>query len=261
MPAYELTMGTPCWVDLTSTDLEATKGFYTALFGWSFEDMGEEFGHYNLISVGDDVVGGSMQYDAEFMGPEPNNAWSPYFATKDVAASGKKAEELGGKVTFQPMQVGDQGWNSELLDPGGVPFGLWQPDARKGFDRWGEHGFPGWFELHTRDYDRAVTFYTNLLGAEPQVAPLEDDQRYVSLMINNKATSGIWDIVGVLSDDAPVGWNVCLVVDDEEAALAAVKDNGGKALSEPEPIQYGRMTTIEDPTGAVFCIISGFSGI
>ena len=33
------------WVDVNSNDLPAAVRFYTALFGWEGEDLGEEAGH------------------------------------------------------------------------------------------------------------------------------------------------------------------------------------------------------------------------
>lgn len=258
MPKHEETiMGTPCWVDLTSTDLEKTKPFYAALFGWNFDDTGPDFGHYNIISVGEDVVGGSMQYNADFMGPEPINTWSMYFATPDAIESVARAEGLGGATTTPPMQVGDQGTMAEATDPSGVAFGLWQPDQRKGFDKWGEHGFPGWFELHTREFDAASTFYSSLLGAELGSDEMSEDMRYHTLNVNGNPSAGIWDITGALPDEAPVGWNLYFIVDDTDVALATVRENGGTVLMEPEDTPHGRMSTVQDPAGAVFNIISG----
>lgn len=258
MPKFEKTViGAPCWIDLTSTDLEAVKPFYKALFNWSFEDTGPEFGNYNIISIGEDTVGGSMQYNAEFMGPVPINAWSMYFATEDTEASITKAVELGGKGYTPAMQVGDQGTMGEVTDPSGALVGLWQPNQRKGFDRWGEHGFPGWFELHTRDFDAASTFYPALLGAELGTEPMGDGMRYATLNINGEPSAGIWDIKGVLPDETPSQWNVYLIVDDTDAALETATRNGGSVLMEPEDTTYGRMATIADPAGATFNIISG----
>lgn len=204
MPKYDETIfGTPCWIDLTSTDLEGVKPFYAALFNWSFQDMGPDFGNYNIISVGEDVVGGSMQYNAEFMGPVPINAWSLYFATEDAEAAITKAVELGGKGYTPAMEVGDQGTMGEVTDPSGALLGFWQPNQRKGFDRWGEHGFPGWFELHTRDFDGASMFYPQLLGAELGTEPMEEGMRYSTLNINGQPSAGIWDIQGVLPEEVP----------------------------------------------------------
>ena len=34
MPARTALDGTPCWIDLTSSDTEVAKSFYTNVFGW-----------------------------------------------------------------------------------------------------------------------------------------------------------------------------------------------------------------------------------
>ncbi len=41
--------GAPTWIDLGTNDLAGAKQFYTDLFGWTYQDTGEEFGHYNII--------------------------------------------------------------------------------------------------------------------------------------------------------------------------------------------------------------------
>ncbi len=257
MPKYDETIyGTPCWVDLTSTDLERVKPFYAALFNWSFTDTGEDFGHYNIISVGEDVVGGTMQYNPEFMGPVPIDAWSVYFATENVEDAIARAVDLGGKGYTEAMEIGDQGTSGEVTDPSGALIGLWQPNQRKGFDRWGEHGFPGWFELHTRDFEGASQFYPAFLGVEIATEPMGEGMRYGTLNVNGNATAGIWDIKGVLPEEAPSLWNVYLIVDDTDAAVETARQHGGAVMTEPEDSPYGRMSTLQDPAGASFIVIS-----
>lgn len=253
----EVIFGAPCWVDMTSENLETVKPFYTALFGWEYEDSGEELGNYNIISVGEDVVGGAMQYHPDFMGPNPFSVWSVYFATENAEASLNKTVENGGSISVPAMEVPTQGTMGEGKDSTGSSFGVWQPDTRKGFDRWGEHGFPGWFELHTRDFDAASKFYSTLLGAELGGAEMSEGMRYHTLDFNGQPSAGIWDINGVLPDDAPTNWNVYFIVDDTDAAVVTAKEHGGTVLSEPEDTPHGRMSTLQDPAGAVFYVISG----
>ena len=45
-----LAVGTPIWVDLGSSDPQASARFYGQLFGWQAEDLGEEVGHYTMFS-------------------------------------------------------------------------------------------------------------------------------------------------------------------------------------------------------------------
>ncbi len=45
--------GTPCWVDLGSPDLEASKAFYGGLFGWDYDDQPiDENTTYSMAKVG-----------------------------------------------------------------------------------------------------------------------------------------------------------------------------------------------------------------
>ena len=46
--------GTPCWVDLATTDLAGAKAFYAGLFGWEYvdEEMGEmDIGVYSMAML------------------------------------------------------------------------------------------------------------------------------------------------------------------------------------------------------------------
>ncbi len=258
MPKFEgPTFGAPCWVDLTVANLEAVKPFYHALLGWEFTDTGEEFGHYNLITVGEDVVAGAMQYAAEFMGPEEINAWSIYFATENAETALQTATEHGGQVASPAMQVGDQGTMAVAIDTGGAMYGLWQPDQRKGFDRWGEHGFPGWFELHTRNFDAAASFYPSVLSAELADEPMGDDARYSTLVINGQPQAGIFDATAMMPEGVPSHWSVYFIVDDTDVAVETARQHGGTVLGQPEDSPYGRFATVLDPSGAIFFVISG----
>ena len=37
------------WVDMSATDLPGAVRFYTELFGWQAEDLGDEAGHYTMM--------------------------------------------------------------------------------------------------------------------------------------------------------------------------------------------------------------------
>lgn len=257
MPKYEHVTGAPCWVDFTSADLAACKPFYSAVFGWQYQEMGDEFGNYNIVSIGDDAVGGAMQYNADFMGPDPISQWSLYFSTNDAEATLNKAVENGGEITVPPMEIPTQGMMAEGKDSSGVMFGLWQPAGLQGFAKFGEHGFPAWFELHTRDFANVGKFYSTVLGTDLGANEMGEGMEYHTLDINGDQKAGIWNITGVLPDDAPAGWNIYFYVDDADAAVATIKEHGGTVTMEPDDTPYGRMASALDPAGAAFNIISG----
>ncbi len=61
---------------------------------------------------------------AEEQGPP---SWTVYFQSPDAQATAKAAEQAGGSVIVQPMDVMGQGHMAILGDEAGVPLGIWQP--------------------------------------------------------------------------------------------------------------------------------------
>jgi predicted enzyme related to lactoylglutathione lyase len=54
----------------------------------------------------------------------------------------------------------------------------------------------------------------------------------------------------------PNYWGVYFTVDDCDATLAAVKDNGGQVLMPPMDIPgLGRFAVVQDPQGAAFTVM------
>jgi predicted enzyme related to lactoylglutathione lyase len=108
-------------VELQTRDVEKSKKFYAALFDWELEDF--PGGGYTMVKVGEGTGGGMMQKP---MSETPDN-WLPYILVDDVAASTRKAQELGATVVKEVTEIPDMGWFSVIADPTGAAFGLWQP--------------------------------------------------------------------------------------------------------------------------------------
>ena len=48
--------GQPCWIDTSVPDTdtrEALMGFLSAVFGWTFDVSGEEYGYYSMARSGE----------------------------------------------------------------------------------------------------------------------------------------------------------------------------------------------------------------
>lgn len=247
--------GAPCWIDLTTRGLDQAKEFYGELFGWSFSDMGPEFGGYNIVSKDGADIGGAMEFNADFMPADTPDSWGVYFSVEDINATLEKMKADGATPIMEPMTVETQGTNVFVIDPTGAGVGLWQPMDRIGFDRWGEPGFPAWFELHTRDFDTATQFYTSTLGVQAGANEMGEGMRYHTLDVDGEAHAGIWDVNGVLPDEVPGGWNVYINVADVDATLEKTRKLGGTVSMEPEDTEYGRMAVIQDPNGVALSVI------
>ena len=101
--------GSPCWVDLMSPDVDASKSFYSSVFGWDAKDEHDDEGNriYTQFSQGGRVVAG---LGGQAPGMEGMPAlWNSYIATADVAATAAAVEAAGGSVMMPPMPVMDAG--------------------------------------------------------------------------------------------------------------------------------------------------------
>ena len=240
--------GAPGWADLTVPDLEAALTFYGGLFGWEFEDQGEEAGHYHqALKNGKRVAGiGPNQ-----PGAPPMAFWTTYLTGTDVDAHASAITGAGGKVTFGPLQVLDAGRMVAAQDPTGALFGIWEPGEHSGAQLHDEHAALSWAELMTRDLDAAVDFYGSLFDYTLEPLP-EEPESYRVLKLGNDYVGGIWR----LTDETPAHWVAYFKYDDVDAGFERARALGGELTEDPRDSPYGRWAPVRDPQGAVFRLIS-----
>ena len=118
--------GALCWNELSTTDVDRAKGFYSDLLGWHYEDVGSDDMPYATIRNGDRMNGGIRpQGDQEKqMGVPPN--WLPYFTSGDIDQGVAKVGELGGQVMVGPMAILQGSKIAVAADPQGAAFALFE---------------------------------------------------------------------------------------------------------------------------------------
>lgn len=259
----QLKAGRPVWMDLMTHDTEGAKAFYRDLFGWTFTDQGEDFGHYHLIDKDGVQVGGLMSSLMSEQGPtdEPTapTAWNVYLHTDDVTGTVGRLGEVGAQVVFGPMDVADHGRQAFVVDPAGAHLGLWEPKQMQGFELSMAMGTPVWFETLSKDLDAALPFYRDLLGWD--IAWLEGPAdepaagfRYATNGAGEQAVAGLCDASKFLPPEVPSFWRVYFAVPDADAAVARITELGGSVHSQPEDSPFGRFAQVADPQGGVFMI-------
>jgi hypothetical protein len=105
--------------ELPSQDAGRAKGFWSGLFGWSFNDPGMPGMEYWMTKTGEDQ-GGAI-YASEKTG------MIVYFDTDDIGASIGKVRELGGKAEDR-SPIPNVGWFTRCTDTEGNEFSLFQSD-------------------------------------------------------------------------------------------------------------------------------------
>lgn len=121
--------GAPCWIDLSTSDAEASRAFYGELFGWESEDAGPDYGGYINFSKDGAKVAGAMAKQS----PEQPETWGVYLAVDDADATAA-AEAHGGQVLAPVMDVMDLGRMAFLTDVGGAALSQTQTRACGGRD-------------------------------------------------------------------------------------------------------------------------------
>ncbi|WP_327290679.1 VOC family protein [Streptomyces sp. NBC_01198] len=246
--------GVPCWADAALPDLAAGRRFYGELFGWTFEDQGEEFGHYTL-AFRDGKAAAALMATPD---PAMPTAWSIYFASSDATGAAARIGAAGGQVVFGPDKAGEAGVMVGAVDPGGSMFGVWQAGEHLGFEIIEQSGAFCWTENHTRDTAAVDPFYESVFGYRAEQigdgehfdykvwAPAADPERQVAGRMK----------LGAGGPDAqPPAFRIYFGVDDCDSAAATVRRLGGRVTAEPTDSPFGRLAAVTDDQGAAFTVI------
>jgi hypothetical protein len=121
-----MTHGTFGWNELMSSDVEASKAFYTKVAGWTYQDMPFEGGSYTLAFIeGNPVpVAGIMPWPESQPGA---NDWFAYINVDDIDAAVAAVTEAGGSVMREPFEIEGTGWIAVVVDSAKTAIGLLEP--------------------------------------------------------------------------------------------------------------------------------------
>ena len=238
MPAFtSYEPGTPCWVDLATTDIAQTTGFYGSLLGWVCEDAGEEAGHYHVATVNGKQVAG---IGPQMMEGQPC-VWTTYVSVEDTDKSAEVAAGAGATVLAPPMDVMTLGRMAVLMDPTGAAISLWQPKDMPGSELANEPGAFAWNELNTRDVPGSKQFYSTLFGWAANDAG-GDGMEYFEWKLGDKSVGGMMPMPAMVPAQVPNHWLTYFAVSDCDASTAKVKELGGNVMVEPMDIPAGRFS-------------------
>ena len=258
MPTIEKhTPGSPCWFELSTSDQDAAKTFYSNLFGWSIADnpMGPDMVYTIFKLNGQDAAACcTLQPEQKAHGVPPN--WAVYIATENADATAAKITSAGGGVVLAPFDVMDLGRMAVVSDPAGAVFCLWQPGLNTGTQVGGEMSTVGWIELSTTDEKAAAKFYGDVFGWKVTDgkggAPGPQDYGHIE---NAGAMIGGVPPASMRNPNAPPHWLIYVEVADVAALTEKAKSLGANVFMGPMAIgENGTISVLADPQGAVFAL-------
>ena len=248
---HTIPAGSPIWIDLMTGGFARQQEFYEALFGWTFEDQGEEFGHYRMIRAG---------------AAEGPAVWSVYLRSDDIDATMDLVQEHGGTVHMEPVDVGTLGRMAVVVTPGGEYVGFWQPGEFGGHDLPLAPGTSVWFEVMSKDVAADAGFYRAVCGWD--VVPMGadgqgddasegegDEPAYAANGAGEAATAGLCDAAQWLPDDVPSHWRVYFRTTEMAGSVRTLEEHGGRVVDGPMDSPFGVVATVLDPAGATFQLI------
>ncbi len=243
-------LGAPCWVDLLTSDVEASRCFYSELFGWEAGEPAAEYHGYFMFTRDGAPIAGVM---GEVGSDRVTDTWRPFFATTDVERTTQLATAHGATVALAATPIADLGSQAVIIDVLGAVTGIWQPNTFAGFTAIHEHGTPSFIAIDVPDYHRQVAFYRTVFGWDP-LEEENDGHHYAGFMDldNHRPIAGIGDEVESLEPDEVPSWSVFWQCDDVDVSVAAVTALGGAVITEPLNGGLGRAARVADPTGARF---------
>jgi predicted enzyme related to lactoylglutathione lyase len=240
--------GVPSWVDIGAPDPQAAARFYSELFGWEGQDMGEEAGHYTIMSKGGKQVAAIS--GAQDPGPP---RWTTYVNVDRADDVAKRVEAAGGAVVVAPMDVMGAGRMAIFADTTGAVIACWQPADHIGAQLVNEPGAFIWSELATSDLGKSKAFYSAVFGWGWGGA-----DEYAEAQVEGRTIGGVMPRPPDTPAEVPDHWLVYFGAESVDGQHDRALGLGASSVVPPTDIPgTGRFSVVMDPQGAAFGLFQG----
>lgn len=110
------------YVEIPVTDLEKTREFFVALYGWEFTEYGPDY-----FSFDDGRLTGGIRRSEE---PAPASGVLIVFFSEDLERDYERVKELGATIS-QEIFAFPGGRRFHFTDPAGTEFAIWSNNSQK----------------------------------------------------------------------------------------------------------------------------------
>jgi uncharacterized protein len=120
----------PQYFDLTVTDVEAARRFFEACLGWRFVPFEPVPGYYRIEAGAPDEPGidGGIGATGDFPQSQGRPLTLMTIPVPDLDAVVGKVKQHGGRIVEPKRPIPGVGWFCTCAEPGGLLFGIVQPE-------------------------------------------------------------------------------------------------------------------------------------
>lgn len=104
------------YVEIPVTDLDKTRAFFEALYGWEFQEWGPDYYSFN-----DGRLDGGFRRSDE---PAPSSGVLLVFFTHDIDRDYERVKELGATISQEIFEF-PGGRRFHFVEPAGTEFAMW----------------------------------------------------------------------------------------------------------------------------------------
>lgn len=104
------------YIEIPATDLPRARAFLEGMFGWEFQEWGDEY-----LSFSDGRLDGGMRKAST---AAPDSGVLLVFYSDDLERDVKRVQDLGGKIS-QDIFPFPGGRRFQFIDPVGTEYAIW----------------------------------------------------------------------------------------------------------------------------------------
>lgn len=248
------------WYELLTSDSGAAQEFYASIFGWTFQDSGQQDADYHIIGATEGEIGGLIPLTDDMKSGGARPSWLGYIGVDDVDATAASIVNAGGTIHMPAWDIPNVGRLAMAADPQGAPFYVMRGASDEeshafAYDR-PRLGHCAWNELATSDRPGAMRFYGDLFGwkkdGEMDMGPMGPYE-----FLRRADVEGMFAGVMTKTKEMPASlWSYYFRVADIDEAVGRTQAGGGQIIVDPIEIPGGEFSVnAVDPQGAMFAFI------
>ena len=248
--------------DIAVPEHQREMRFYSRVLGTGENPLWREADLMNNLGI--PIIGLGAQSDGTAHLPLQ---WMPHIQVADVAASARRALDLGGSELMHGRDGDGRSQWAVLADPNGAAFGIIPvvpAEAIPAPPPTGASAAVGriqWLDLTVPDASATRDFYRQVVGwSVEEVEMVDGGERYADYNMlgeDGGPAAGVCHARGGNAGLPPV-WMIYLPVGDLDESLRRVEEEGGRVVKamQGEDGRYA-YAAVQDPVGAHLALIPG----